>query len=95
MKWKINESHKVKKESKKLAAEIVQHYQAWKQIIIDQGLEGMLSQNGLHEEHLHGGLSHERSDRLNQHFRVIYRVDKKKGEIHVEDISPHAYRAHH
>jgi addiction module RelE/StbE family toxin len=47
---------------------------------------------GFHDEALRGEWKGHRSSRLNQQYRVIYRVEAERVDVLVVDVTPHDYR---
>lgn len=67
-------------------------YEKWKDIVTISGPQGLRKIKGLHDESLSGEWKGYRSSRLNQQYRVIYKVEKDKILIQVVNVTPHDYR---
>ena len=86
---KANKS--LEKSLKKIPLRIRKEYEIWKRIVEFQGLDGLKSIKGYHDEALKGKLDDLRSSRLNLKWRVIYKAAKDQFEVYVIDINPHQY----
>ncbi|MFK7865133.1 MAG: type II toxin-antitoxin system mRNA interferase toxin, RelE/StbE family [Pseudohongiellaceae bacterium] len=53
---------------------------------------GLRSIAGFRDESLSGKWKGHRSSRLNLQYRVIYKVEKDKVLVQVENVTPHDYR---
>lgn len=90
--WEVFEHRRVSRQLKKLPTEILKRYEKWKDIISLSGPSGLRVIRGFNDEPLSGEWLGHRSSRLNDQYRVIYRV--KRGEIRVEvvTVTAHDYR---
>jgi addiction module RelE/StbE family toxin len=90
--WDIYEHRRVSKQLKSLPTDVLKRYEKWKDIVAISGPQGLLKIKGLHDESLSGDWKGHRSSRLNQQYRVIYKVEKDKVLIQVVNVTPHDYR---
>jgi DNA-binding XRE family transcriptional regulator/plasmid maintenance system killer protein len=67
-------------------------YEMWKDIVRASGPFGLAAVPGLHDEALSGRWCGYRSSRLNQQWRVIYKVLGSQFVVDVVRITPHDYR---
>jgi addiction module RelE/StbE family toxin len=56
------------------------------------GPQGLRLINGLNDEALSGEWRGYRSSRLTLQYRVIYKVERDRVLVRVENVSPHDYR---
>ena len=92
MLWVIKESRQVQKIIEKAPQQILKKYQFWSSLIQTQGPQAVRFFPGFKDEKLKGNLQAYRSSRLNDQYRVIYKLDEKEGIIYVEKIDTHTYR---
>jgi len=90
--WEIYEHRRVSKQLDSLPKDVLKRYEKWKDIVTISGPQGLRKIKGLHDESLRGEWKGHRSSRLNQQYRVIYRVEKDKVLIQVINVTPHDYR---
>jgi addiction module RelE/StbE family toxin len=88
--WAIYEHRRVSKQLDSIPTDVLKRYEKWKDIVIISGPQGLLKIKGLRDKSLSGAWKGHRSSRLNQHYRVIYKVEKDR--ILVESVTPHDYR---
>jgi mRNA-degrading endonuclease RelE of RelBE toxin-antitoxin system len=105
--WSILEHKSVAKALKKAPKQVRERYEFWKNVIRHSGPEGLRALSGIghngpegpraitgfNDEALSGQWEGFRSSRLNQAYRVIYRVQRNALTVTVERISKHDYRA--
>lgn len=77
----------------KLPPQVAEKYAFWCAIVSQSGPAGLRTLKSFHDEKLAGKLAHLRSSRLNQQWRVLYRVEADVVTVYVESITPHVYRA--
>ena len=77
---------------KKLPIEILKRYEKWKDIVTLSGPQGLRLIRGFNDESLGGDWSGHRSSRLNQQYRVIYKVERQQIRVDVVGVTPHDYR---
>jgi addiction module RelE/StbE family toxin len=90
--WEILEHRRVDQQLASTPLEILKRYEKWKDIVRFSGPKGLLEIRGFRDEALRGEWHGYRSSRLNQQYRVIYRVDGRMVYVFVESITPHDYR---
>ena len=90
--WDIFEHRNVVKRLKRTPQEVLKRYEKWKDIVEVSGPEGLKLIKGFRDEALHGEWKDHRSSRLNQQYRVIYRVESDKLFVLVMEVTPHDYR---
>jgi addiction module RelE/StbE family toxin len=77
---------------KELPAEVLKRYEKWKDIVSVSGPPGLCLIRGLNDEALGGEWRGHRSSRLNDQYRVIYRVERNRVRVEVVSITAHDYR---
>jgi len=90
--WEIYEHRRVVKQLNSIPADVLNRYEKWKDIVAISGPQGLRKIKGLHDESLSGDWKGHRSSRLNQQYRVIYKVEKDQILIQVVNVTPHDYR---
>ncbi len=90
--WEILESSSIPKAAKKLPKEILMRYEKWKDILRYSGPKGLKQIRGFNDEALKGDWKGFRSSRLNDQYRVIYKVEKEEILVRVIKITAHDYR---
>ncbi len=85
MKAEVNLTKKAIKGLEKAPFYIVDKFQLWVDLVIDEGLRAARLIKGYHDEPLKGQRSGQRSIRLNQAYRAIY-VEKHNGEIEIVEV---------
>jgi addiction module RelE/StbE family toxin len=88
----IVEARDAAKALDKLPPHVAEKYAFWCAIVRQSGPVGLRLIKGFHDEKLSGKLSHLRSSRLSQQWRVVYRVEDDVVTVHVERLTPHDYR---
>jgi addiction module RelE/StbE family toxin len=89
--WVIYEHRRVAKNLFAAPLEIRKRYEKWKDIVSISGPQGLRRIKGLHDESLSGEWAGYRSSRLNLQYRVLYKVEKGKVLVRVENVTPHDY----
>ena len=87
--WEIYEHRRVERQLRKLPVDILKRYEKWKDIVSISGPQGLRLIRGFNDETLSGEWSGFRSSRLNQQYRVIYRVERQEVRIDVVSVNPH------
>ena len=88
--WRILKHHQVEKDlSARVPAEILKRYEKWKDIASLSGPPGLRAIKGFHDEALSGEWKGHRSSRLNERWRVIYRVVSHLLLVQVVRVTPH------
>lgn len=90
--WKVYEHKRVEKQLKLCPVLVLKKYEKWKDIVTISGQQGLALIKGFADEALTGEWNGYRSSRLNQQYRVIYKVNNNEVYVLVEQISPHDYR---
>lgn len=90
--WQIYEHRKVPKQLNKTPKEVLQRYEKWKDIVRFSGPEGLRVIRGFNDEPLKGEWKGFRSSRLNEQYRVIYRIERDNILVKVVEVTPHDYR---
>ena len=90
--WEIYEHRRTLKKLGSLPSDVLKRYEKWKDIVSISGPQGLLKIKGLHDEALRGEWKGHRSSRLNQQYRVIYKIEKDQILVQVVNITPHDYR---
>ncbi|MFN3239730.1 MAG: type II toxin-antitoxin system mRNA interferase toxin, RelE/StbE family [Pseudomonadales bacterium] len=90
--WKILEHRKLDKQLGQVPVEILKRYEKWKDIVEISGPQGLRLIKGFHDEALRGEWRGFRSSRLNQQYRVIYRIEGDELLVEVIEVNPHDYR---
>lgn len=91
--WTIWESPSISKTAKKLPKEVLKRYEKWKDVVRYSGPQGLKLIRGFRDEALKGELKGFRSSRLNEQYRVIYKLEKDEVIVKVIKITPHDYRS--
>jgi addiction module RelE/StbE family toxin len=89
--WIVLEHRRVDKElsSGRVPVEILKRYEKWKDIVMLSGPAGLRAIAGLRDEALSGEWHGHRSSRLNDQWRVIYRIDGDRVVVEVFRVTPH------
>jgi addiction module RelE/StbE family toxin len=90
--WRIEEHRDVDKEpSGRVPADILKRYEKWKDIASLSGPPGLRAIKGFRDEGLRGKWKGFRSSRLNEQWRVIYRVVADALLVQVVRVTPHDF----
>ncbi|MDZ7751735.1 MAG: type II toxin-antitoxin system mRNA interferase toxin, RelE/StbE family [Gammaproteobacteria bacterium] len=90
--WYIYEHRRVSKQLGSIPSDVLKRYEKWKDIVAISGPQGLRKIKGLRDESLSGEWKGHRSSRLNQQFRVIYKIKKDRVLVEVVSVTPHDYR---
>jgi addiction module RelE/StbE family toxin len=90
--WEIYEHRRVSRQLQSLPTDVLKRYEKWKDIVAVSGPQGLRKIKGFRDESLRGEWKGHRSSRLNQQYRVIYKLEKDKVLIKVVNVTPHDYR---
>jgi len=90
--WDVYEHRRVDKQLSKLPEDVLKRYEKWKDIVEISGPSGLRLIRGFRDEALRGDWKGYRSSRLNQQYRVIYRIEGDQLLVEVVDVNPHDYR---
>ena len=91
--WTIREHRQIEKTLTRAPAQVRKKYEFWKNVVRHSGPEGLATIRGFNDEALAGRWQGYRSSRLNQAYRVIYKVERDHLLVNVERVSKHDYRA--
>jgi addiction module RelE/StbE family toxin len=92
--WRIEEHRDVEKDlGARVPLEILMRYEKWKDVAMLSGPAGLRAIKGFRDEALAGQWRGHRSSRLNQQWRVIYRVLPAVLLVRVLRVTPHDYRS--
>lgn len=90
--WEIYEHRRTARQLKKLPLEILKRYEKWKDVVSISGPGGLRLIRGFNDEALTGEWRNHRSSRLNEQYRVIYRIERNEVRVEVVSVTPHDYR---
>jgi len=90
--WEVYEHRRVSRQLKKLPLELLKRYEKWKDIVSISGPQGLRQIRGFNDEPLSGDWQGHRSSRLNQQYRVIYRIERNEVRVDVVSVTAHDYR---
>ena len=90
--WEIYERRGVSRQLKKLPIDILKRYEKWKDIVALSGPQGLRVIRGFNDESLSGEWAGHRFSRLNQQYRVIYKIERQQIRVDVVSVTPHDYR---
>jgi addiction module RelE/StbE family toxin len=90
--WTILEHRRTARQLKRIPDEILKRYQKWKDIVEVSGPAGLGLIRGFRDEPLSGEWQNHRSSRLNEQYRVIYRIEREEIVVEVVSVTPHDYR---
>jgi addiction module RelE/StbE family toxin len=93
--WMIFERPQADKtlSSGRVPLDILKRYEKWKDIAMLSGPQGLRAIKGFRDEALGGQWRGFRSSRLNEHWRVIYRIHADVLIVEVVRVSAHDYRS--
>ena len=89
--WEVLEHRRVDRQLDKAPTEVLKRYEKWKDIVRISGPQGLRMIRGFRDEALKGRWQDHRSSRLNQQYRVVYRVEREKILVEVVTVTPHEY----
>ena len=90
--WAIREAKSIAKVLAKADEHIADKYEFWKSIVRVSGPTALRSLRGMNDEASSGAWKGFRSSRLNEQWRVIYRIESTEVTVYVERVSVHGYR---
>ena len=90
--WEIYEHKRVGRQLRKIPTDVLKRYEKWKDIVTISGPQGLRMIKGFHDEALFGKWKGHRSSRLNNQFRVFYRVEGDQILVEVVSITAHYCR---
>lgn len=89
--WKVYEHKRIEKQLKSCPITVLKKYEKWENIVMISGQQGLSLIKGFSDEALKDEWDGYRSSRLNQQYRVIYKIIANEAYV-VEHIWPHDYR---
>lgn len=90
--YEVRLSATVEKQLRKLPVQVRTKLLAWARDVRVRGLEEVRKLPGFHDEPLSGSRKHQRSIRLNLHWRAIYEIHGEHVQIAlVVEVTPHSY----
>ena len=90
--WSIYEHRRTEKQLNALPVDVLKRYEKWKDIVTVSGPEGLRRIRGFRDEALRGEWKGHRSSRLNEQYRVLYKIEKDLVWVEVVSVTPHDYR---
>jgi addiction module RelE/StbE family toxin len=90
--WDVYEHRSTWKQLDRLPIDILKRYEKWKDIVRLSGPLGLRQIRGFNDEALRGEWKGHRSSRLNQQYRVIYRIEHDRVFVEVVSVTAHDYR---
>ena len=90
--WEVYEHRRVDRQLGGIPNEVLKRYEKWKDLVSISGPSGLRQITGFRDEALRGEWSGHRSSRLNQQYRVIYRIESGQVLVQVVTITAHDYR---
>lgn len=90
--WEVYEHRRVGRQLRKAPTEVLKRYEKWKDIVVISGPQGLRMIKGFRDEALSGQWRGHRSSRLNDRYRVIYRVESDRVIVEVVSVTAHDYR---
>jgi len=90
--WGVYEHRRVGRQLDQLPTDVLKRYEKWKDIATVSGPLGLRLIKGFRDESLKGRWKGHRSSRLNQQYRVLYRVESERILVEVVSVTAHDYR---
>ena len=90
--WEVYEHRRTWRQLDRLPRELQKRYEKWKDIVRLSGPQGLKKIRGFNDEALRGKWKKHRSSRLNQQYRVIYRIERERVLVEVANVTAHDYR---
>ena len=90
--WEVYEHRNAVKHLDALPVDVLKRYEKWKDIVRVSGPRGLREIKGFRDEALAGEWKGHRASRLNQQYRVIYRIERESILIQVVRVTAHDYR---
>ena len=91
--WEIYEHRRVPRQLDRIPNDVLKRYEKWKDVVRISGPQGLRLIRGFNDEALRGEWAGHRSSRLNQQYRVIYKIDRENVLVQVVRVSAHDYRS--
>lgn len=90
--WEVFEHRRTARQLENLPIEILKRYEKWKDIVSVSGPAGLRMIRGFNDEALSGDWKGHRCSRLNEQYRVIYRIERNEVRVEVVSVTAHDYR---
>ena len=90
--WEVVEHRRIWKKLPRFPIEVLKRYEKWKDIVRISGPQGLRLVKGFQDEAWRGEWKGHRSSRLNQQYRIVYRVVANEVLVQVIDVTAHDYR---
>ena len=90
--WEVYEHRRVDRQLEQLPTDVLKRYEKWKDVVTLSDPQGLRQIRGFHDESLKSRWKGHRSSRLNQQYRVLYRVESKRILVEVVSVTAHDYR---
>ena len=90
--WEVFEHRRVSRQLNRLPQSVLERYEIWKEIVRVSGPQGLRVIRGFNDEALRGEWKGHRSSRLNQQYRVLYRIERDEVLVEVVSVKAHNYR---
>jgi addiction module RelE/StbE family toxin len=90
--WAVYEHRRTWRQLDRLPQDVLKRYEKWKDIVRLSGPQGLRQIRGFNDEALRGKWQRHRSSRLNQQYRVIYRIERDRVLVEVVSVTAHDYR---
>jgi addiction module RelE/StbE family toxin len=90
--WEIYEYREASKQLDRLPIDVLKCFEKWKDIVRLSGPSGFRQIRGFRDESLPGEWKGHRSSRLNQQYRVVYRIDGDRVLVKFVSVTHHDYR---
>ena len=90
--WEVYEHRRIARQLSRIPLDILKRYEKLKDIVSISGPQGLRAIRGFNDEALRGEWQGHRSSRLNQQYRIIYRIERETVLVQVVSISAHDYR---
>jgi addiction module RelE/StbE family toxin len=91
--WEVYEHRRVSRQLDRLPIDVLKRYEKWKDIVVVSRPQGLRLIKGLRDEPLKGEWKGHRSSRLNDRYRVLYRVERERILVEVVSVTAHDYRS--
>ena len=89
--WEIYEHRRVNRQLDGIPEDVLKRYEKWKDIVSLSGPLGLRQIRGFRDEALRGEWRGHRSSRLNQQYRVVYRIEREQILVEVVAVTAHDY----
>jgi addiction module RelE/StbE family toxin len=90
--WDVYEHRRTWKQLDRPPRDVLKRYEKWKDIVRLSSPLGLRQIRGFNDEALRGDWKGHRSSRLNQQYRVIYRIERDRVLVEVVNVTAHDHR---